>query len=279
MGMVRGWLSLSLLLVAMGGWAALPEGCVPPPTDRVFVYDFADELAADEEALLNRDLRLFTDTTSHVIVVVIHPDFCGLEPATFATELGHDWGVGRADEDNGVVVAIRPRSGNRGGALFIAPGYGLEGAIPDIVAARVVQEMTPYLARGNYLGAIERGTRDLMQLAAGEWTQADYLSGGGTAVRTGIAAFLLFLLVLFGVPGFAIWSSVRSLQRKQGIDWTAAWILFWAASQRSSGRYRHFHHSSGPFGRGGSGFGGGSGGGFGGFGGGGFGGGGAGGSF
>lgn len=277
--MVKGVLSLFFVLAAAVMRAALPEGCVPPPTDRVFVYDFAGELDGDEESTLNQALRQFTDTTSHVIVVVIHPDFCGLEPANFATDLGHEWGVGRADEDNGVVVAIRPRRGSRAGALFIAPGYGLEGAIPDLVAARVVQEMTPYLARGNYYGALERGTFDLMQLAAGDWTQGDYLSNNGGEMRTGIVAFLLFLLVLIGVPGLAIWSSVRSLQRKQGIDWTAAWVLFWAASQRSAGHYRHFHHNSGPFGRGGGGFGGGGGGGFSGFGGGGFGGGGAGGSF
>ncbi len=281
MGMVRAF-NLLLLLFA-GAWtlqaAALPEGCIPPPTDRTFVYDFVGQLSAQEVSALNADLRTFTDTTSHVIVVVIHPDFCGLEPSTFATELGHEWGVGRADEDNGVVVAIRPRSGNRSGAIFIAPGYGLEGAIPDLVASRVVQEMTPYLARGNYRRALEIGTGDLMRLASGEWTQGDYLSGDGAEQRAGVVAFLLFLLVFIGVPGWAIWSSVKGIQRKQGIDWTAAWVLFWAASQRSSGRYRHFHHSSGPFGGpGGSGFGGGSGG-FGGFGGGGFGGGGAGGSF
>lgn len=276
--MVRNAL-LTCLALAIAGWAVavLPEGCVQPPVDRVFVYDFAGQIPDRYEAELNAQLRTFTDTTSHVIVVVTHADFCGLEPAEFATELGQEWGVGRGDEDNGVVVAIRPRSGSRSGALFIAPGYGLEGAIPDIVAMRVVQEMTPALGRGDYAAALEIGTRDLMHLAAGEWTQSDYLSGGNADLGASLLALFLFLLVLLGLPAFAIYSSVRSIQRKQDLTWAAAWLLFWAASQRSSGRYRHFHSGSGPF-RGGSGFGGG-GGGFGGFGGGGFGGGGAGGSF
>ena len=279
MGMVKQWLltSFAVAVTALAS-AALPEGCVPAPVDRVFVYDFAGQIPDDYEAALNAQLRQFTDTTSHVIVVVTHADFCDLEPATFATELGQAWGVGREDRDNGVVVAIRPRSGNRSGALFIAPGYGLEGAIPDIVAMRVVQEMTPALASGNYPRALEIGTRDLMHLAAGEWSQSDYLSGGTSGMGGSLLALFLFLLVFFGVPAFAIFSSVRTLQRKQDLSWAAAWVLFWAASQRSSGRYRHFHSGSGPF-RGGSGFGGGGGGGFGGFGGGGFGGGGAGGSF
>ncbi len=267
------------MALGISGWAVafLPEGCVQPPVDRVFVYDFAGQIPDRYEAELNARLRTFTDTTSHVIVVVTHADFCGLEPAEFATELGQEWGVGRGDQDNGVVVAIRSRSGSRSGALFIAPGYGLEGAIPDIVAMRVVQEMTPALARGDYAAALEIGTRDLMHLAAGEWTQSDYLSGGKADRGASLLALFLFLLVFFGLPAFAIYSSVRSIQRKQDLTWAAAWLLFWAASQRSSGRYRHFHSGSGPF-RGGSGFGGG-GGGFGGFGGGGFGGGGAGGSF
>lgn len=277
MGMVRkailtcwAWAHVAL----MG--AALPEGCVPQAVDRVFVYDFAGQITERYEAELNAQLQTFTDTTSHVIVVVTHPDFCGLEPAVFATELGQEWGVGRGDRDNGVVVAIRPRSGNRNGALFIAPGYGLEGAIPDIVARRIVQEMTPSLARGDYAAALEIGTRDLMHLAAGDWTQSDYLTGGKDGAGASFLALFLFLLVFFGIPAFAIYSSVRTLQRKQDLSWTAAWVLFWAASQRSSGRYRHFHSGSGSFG-GGSGFG--RSGGFGGFGGGGFGGGGAGGSF
>jgi uncharacterized protein len=244
----------------------------------VFVYDFAGQIPDEYESTLNAQLRQFTDTTSHVIVVVTHADFCGLDPATFATELGQSWGVGRDDKDNGIVVAIRPRSGSQYGALFIAPGYGLEGAIPDIVAKRVVQEMAPALARGDYSAALQIGTRDLMHLAAGEWSQSDYLTRGANGLGGSLLALFLFLLIFFGIPVFAIYSSVRTLQRKQDLSWTAAWVLFWAAAQRSSGRYRHFHSGSGPFG-GGSGYGGGGSGGFGGFGGGGFGGGGAGGSF
>lgn len=277
MGMVRTLLLIGFAIQSALVWAIrLPEGCMPEPVNREFVYDFVGQLSISEAQSLNAELRNFTDTTSHVIVVVIHPDFCGLDPAEFAIELGQTWGVGRADEDNGVVIAIRPRSAQREGALFIAPGYGLEGAIPDVVASRVVQEMTPFLARGDYAGALAKGTTDLMRLASGDWTQADYLDDPING--TGVAVFLLFLLVLFGVPLWAIWASVRSLQTKHGVDWGAAWVLFWAASQRSAGRYHQFHHNSGPF-RGSGGGGGFGGGGFGGFGGGGFGGGGAGGSF
>lgn len=272
-----------LLVSAIAGAQTLPTGCLTEPVDRMFIYDFANQLGAAEEEQLNQKLRHFTDTTSHVIVVVIHPDFCGLEAAQFATAVGHEWGVGRADQDNGIVVAIRPRTRSEGGALFIAPGYGLEGAIPDVVAARVVQEMTPQLSRGDYSGALEKGTHDLMRLAAGEWTESDYLMQGYGESGTGFFAFLLFLLVLLGIPAFAIGSSIRTLQRKHHLNWSAAWILFWAASQRSQGRYNQFHSGSGPFvrrsGGGFGGYGGGGGGGFGGFGGGGFGGGGAGGSF
>lgn len=276
MGVVR--LLYFLLWSGAVGAQALPENCIPEPVARLFVYDLANQLNPSEEERLNQQLRNFTDTTSHAIVVVIHPDFCGLEAAQFATAVGQEWGVGRADEDNGIVIAIRPRNRSESGAVFIAPGYGLEGAIPDIVASRVVQEMTPQLAQGDYAGALQRGTHDLMRLAAGEWKDSDYLMPGSGLDASGVLAFALFLLVLLGVPGFAVWSSVRTLQRKHRISWSAAWVLFWAASQRAQGQYQHFHQGSGPFlPRGGGGFGGG--GGFSGFGGGGFGGGGAGGSF
>ncbi len=76
--------------------------------------------------------------------MVTHPDFCGEEPFEFAVGVGEKWGVGDAEFDNGIVLALSPKTSDRKGQVFIAVGYGLEGAIPDVTANRIIDmEMIP----------------------------------------------------------------------------------------------------------------------------------------
>ena len=266
--------TLPLIAVLLGtgtmGFAKLPAGCLPPPADRVLVLDLAQLLTSQQEAELNRSLLAFTDTTSNVIVVVTHPDFCGLEPYEFATEAGHEWGVGRADLDNGVVIALKPRIGNEKGQIFIAVGQGLEGAIPDLVTRRIVDDMIPSFGQGRWMDGLQVGVGALMLLAAGEIAFDDYLTGERTASGGDLLILLVFALFMFGLPAFAVLTSARRSARMNNTTLWAAVLLALASSRSHSGSYRHFRGGSGPFGGGG---------GFGGFGGGSFGGGGAGGSF
>lgn len=269
------WIVILLALWSANASAVkLPDGCLPPARDRMLVVDLADLLTDREEQQLNQRLLAFTDTTSNVIAVVTHPDFCGLAPFEFATEAGHEWGVGRGDLDNGVVVAIKPRNGNEKGQIFIAVGRGLEGAIPDILTQRIVDDMIPSFKRGRWMDGLQIGTAALMQLAAGEITVGDYLAGNGNGSPADIRVFVVFFLFIFGLPAFAIFTSVRRRARLNNTTFWEAFLLAMASNQRHRGSYNHFRGGSGPFGGGG-----GFGGGFGGFGGGSFGGGGAGGSF
>lgn len=275
---ISGFVALLLAFLTWTANAELPEGCLPQARDRQLVVDLADLLSDGEEAQLNARLIAFLDTTSNAIAVVTHPDFCGLEPYEFATEAGEDWGVGRADLDNGVVIAIKPRRGAERGRVFVAVGRGLEGAIPDIVAQMSVDAMTPNFAEGRWFRGIEAGLGVLTPLAAGEISVDDYLTNVYEQdMQKSLGIFLLFLIFMVGLPAFAIITSVRRKARVNDLGFWAALALVMASSGRHRGRYNHFTHGTGGFG--GSGFGGGSSGGFGGFGGGSFGGGGAGGSF
>lgn len=275
---ISGFVALLLAFLTWTANAELPEGCLPQARDRQLVVDLADLLSDGEEAQLNARLIAFLDTTSNAIAVVTHPDFCGLEPYEFATEAGEDWGVGRADLDNGVVIAIKPRRGAERGRVFVAVGRGLEGAIPDIVAQMSVDAMTPNFAEGRWFRGIEAGLGVLTPLAAGEISVDDYLTNVYEQdMQKSLGIFVLFLIFMVGLPAFAIITSVRRKARVNDLGFWAALALVMASSGRHRGRYNHFTHGTGGFG--GSGFGGGSSGGFGGFGGGSFGGGGAGGSF
>ena len=99
-------------------------------TPGTYVYDFADVLSSEDEAEFNQTIQSLNDTTPNSIVVVTHPDFCGEEPFEFATGVGEKWGVGDAQFDNGVVLAISPKTEERRGQVFIAVATALKGCSP-----------------------------------------------------------------------------------------------------------------------------------------------------
>lgn len=274
-----GILTLFMGLFSFNSFGQSDEHCGLKKKDFQLVYDQGEVLSQTEEAALERKLNAFKDSTSNVIIVVTHADMCGEQPWKFATDLGHAWGVG-TEKDNGIVVAIRPKTGNQGGKMHIAVGYGLEGAITDALSKRVVEgEFIPGFKAGNYYGGINAGTDVLMELAAGEITE---YAGGPPTQKKGKKKFRVIIMLIFlglsifgGVGGMAV--KTFRYSRLNAISFMAAWAIIAAASRQHAGTYDNFRGGRGGFG--GGGFGGGGGGGFGGFGGGGFGGGGAGGSW
>jgi uncharacterized protein len=255
---------LSVSALAQGDYRGLK------PSNNVFVYDYADVLTEVAEQNLNRDLVNFKDSTSNVIVVVTHPDFFGDAPYKFATDLGQAWGIADAKKDNGVVIAIKPKVSGQKGEAFIAVGYGLEGAITDARANRIVDgEMIPRFKNNDYYGGINAGIVVLMKLASGEISEYAGPNKKGKK-EFPVVAFIFILLIIFSSIG-AFGVKVFRYSRLNSIGFWAAWVLLSQASRTHHGTYGRFS--------GGGGFGGGGGGGFGGFGGGGFGGGGAGGSW
>ena len=62
------------------------------------------------------------------------PQLYGFDKADLAFRIGEEWGVGSDRFDNGIVMLIKPKTATSAGELFIATGYGLEGAIPDATA-------------------------------------------------------------------------------------------------------------------------------------------------
>nr|NQU93586.1 TPM domain-containing protein [Bacteroidota bacterium] len=150
---------------------------IPPrPSPPRLVNDFTGTLNRNEVNALERKLVRFNDTTSTQIVVVLINSLEGYDKAQFADLLGEKWGVGQKGKDNGIVVLVKPKVGNSKGQAFIASGYGLEGAVPDAVAKRIVDnEMIPEFMQNRYYAGLEKGTGTLMELTAGEYTADEYM--------------------------------------------------------------------------------------------------------
>ena len=106
----------------------------PTPTDKFFVNDFAGVMNdTDIDAIYTKGAALDDATTAQAVVVTVD-SLDGREAAEYALELGRQWGVGAEEKDNGVVVLLS--AGDR--EIYIAVGYGLEGALPDSKTGRII---------------------------------------------------------------------------------------------------------------------------------------------
>lgn len=247
-------LSAAVVCIYAGAVPSRPE----PPR---LVNDFAGLFTNAQVDSLERVLVAFDDTTTNQITVVTVLDLEGMDPAGYATRVGLDWQVGSEKFDNGVVVLIKPKTEDSLGQVFIAVGYGLEGAIPDAYSKRIVEAvMIPHFREGDYFAGAASACEVLMKLASGEISELREKEEQEDDLWMIFVIFLFIIFVIF----------VLSRSSDGGSSGNGG----------SSGRRRVYTGPiiTGGFDGGSGGFGGGFGG-FGGFGGGSFGGGGAGGSW
>jgi uncharacterized protein len=240
-----------------------PEKPVPPR----LVSDYTGTLNSEEISALEKRLVGFSDSTSTQIAIVIIPDLKGYDKGDYAVRLAQSWGIGQKGTNNGVLILVKPKTSASNGEAFIATGYGVEGAVPDLICGDIVDnEMIPAFRMNDYYGGLVSATTVIMSLVKGEYSANDYSNmskSGKNNVAPIILMIVFFVIMMIGSSGRNKHNSIS----KSGLPF---WVLL--GMMNSSGRSH-----SGSWG--GFSSGGGGGGGFGGFGGGGFGGGGAGGSW
>lgn len=261
-----------LLLLMIASPAVTGQVLLPQPDPPRLVNDFARVLSASDLRALEDKLVTFNDTTSNQIAVVIVDNLQGYDRSDFAYRIAREWGVGQGDFNNGLLLLVKTKNERSDGQIFIATGYGLEGAIPDIACAEIIdREILPRFRAGDYYGGLDAGTDVLMSLAAGEYSYDSYAGGASSGVVPGIIFFIILLLFIMAISSGS--SNNRHIKRS-GTSNLPLWLLMsmLGGGRSHSGSWGGFTGGSGSGGFSG-------GGGFGGFGGGGFGGGGAGGSW
>ena len=265
--MIKNIIFKMLFLIILSAGTIVAQEIPEKPYPQRLVNDFAGVLDSRKINALENKLVAFDDTTSTQIAIVIVEDLGGYDRADYAQRLAEKWGIGQRGLNNGVLILVKPRTGSSAGQAFIAPGYGLEGAIPDILCKEIIDyEMLPAFRAGNYFDGLDKATTTLMALASGEFKADQYRKKGKNDFGT-LAPFI-FIIVFIIILMF-MRSKGGKNQRHISNKGLSLWLLL---SMMNSGRSTH----SGNWG----GFSGGrGGGGFGGFGGGSFGGGGAGGSW
>lgn len=268
---MKRFLPILVFLISMTASAQVEKLIPGKPNPPTLVNDFTKEklLTPEQAAALEHKLIAYDDSTSNQIAIVIVDDLHGYSAADYAIALGRKWGVGNKNFDNGLVLLVSTGGGEGNRAVFIAPGYGLEGAVTDLIAGAIVDhELVPNFKAGNYYRGLDEATDAIIRAAEGRYEAPEgYGKKTGKGIGFGAIIFVIILVLIFSGMGGGRGGGGMVSRRGYG-DIGAGWILGTLL---------------GGGGRGGSGGGwsggGGGGGGFGGFGGGGFGGGGAGGNW
>jgi uncharacterized protein len=171
---------------------------IPRPNPPRLVNDNVGLLTPDQQQSLEHKVDAYDDSTSNQIAIVVVPTLNGLEPVDYAVTLGREWGVGGKQFNNGVIILISTEKDNR--KVFIATGYGLEGAIPDVTAKEIVDnDLIPYLKEGDYYRGLDLAVDAIMQAARGEYKAPEgYRSKGkGFSIFPFIVIIVVILIIIF----------------------------------------------------------------------------------
>jgi uncharacterized protein len=187
----RGW--LALLLGAVG--LASAQGLAPIPKLDARVTDLTGTLTAEQQSGLEEKLAAFEARKGSQIVVLIVPTTHPEEIEQYSIRVVEQWRIGRAKVDDGVLLIVAKNDRR----VRIEVGYGLEGALPDAIANRIITEtIRPLFAQNNYYGGISAGVDQIIRVIDGEALPAPARAWHGTGSARGSLLPFLFIAVFIG---------------------------------------------------------------------------------
>ena len=152
--------------------------------------DRASLLRPDTQRALEQELAAFEAKTGHQIVVHVTPSLEGLPIEDYSMQIAEAWRIGQKGLDNGVILTIAPNERE----LRIEVGYGLEGVLPDAIAARIRDQILTSFREGRFDEGVVAGVGALMSVTQGE---ALPLPKRPPEAQSWIPSLIFLLLVFF----------------------------------------------------------------------------------
>jgi len=129
------------------------------------VTDLTQTLTPDQQSQLEVKIKAFELEKGSQIAVLIVPSTKPEEIEQYSIRVVDAWKLGREKQDDGILILVA-KNDNK---MRIEVGRGLEGAIPDLIAKRVISEvMSPSFKQGDFFGGINNATDKLVGLVSGE---------------------------------------------------------------------------------------------------------------
>lgn len=158
-------IALILLLLLTFFFPAFAQTLAPIPPLTGPVVDITSTLQPQEQAALSQRIVDFSKTKGAQLQLLIIPTTGNEEIAQYAVRVGDAWKIGRKNIDDGVLLIVAKDDHK----IWLAPGRGLEGVIPDIYAKRITADiMRPQFKAGNFAQGINDGVDAIIKLVNGE---------------------------------------------------------------------------------------------------------------
>ena len=207
------------LLISLAGHA--DEVAIPPLQHRV--TDFTASLSPDQQAALESKLAAFEQKKGSQIAILMVPTTKPEEIDQYSIRVVEAWKIGRSKVDDGVLVLVAKDDRK----LRIEVGYGLEGAIPDAYAKRIIAEViAPYFKQGDIYGGLNAGVDQIIGLISGEQLPAPAQSSSASEGKIEhMLPLLLFGGLIAGGLFRAIFGRFLGGAATGGLIGAAVWIL------------------------------------------------------
>ena len=247
---------LSALCLAFALAARASE--VIPPAPKAYFNDYAGVVSAETNARLNKTLEDFERTTSNQILVAIYTKMqSDSSIEDYTVRVARSWKVGQKERNNGAVLFVFTQDRK----VFFQVGYGLEGALPDALCKRIIEdEIKPRFKKGDYNDGLSAGVIAILAATKSEYrgTGTTHASPRGSypsrSPDLGTPPVVIFLIVLIVfIIFFAVIRGASRGRYYSGGGWTSGG---WGGGRWSGGRGGS-SSSGGGFSGGGGDFGGG----------------------
>lgn len=194
-GLLYCWVFCLSLLGGVGLLHAAP-GLVEIPPLQSAVTDLTGSLSPPALDALNQKLTQFAQQSGSQIAILMLPTTQPEDIAQFGIRLAEAWKIGRDQQDDGVIIIVAKNDRK----MRIEVGYGLEGAIPDVVAKRIIREvMAPAFKQGHFEVGLNLAIDRLITLIQGEHLPAPAKqSHSGDQHWTTWLPMLLFAVIIGG---------------------------------------------------------------------------------
>ena len=168
---------------------------IPSKPDRYF-NDYAGVVSKEAALRLNEQLAQFERETSDQLLVVVWPTMPSQSSIEdFTQRTFQAWMVGQKGRNNGVVLFVFVKDRR----MRIQPGYGLEGALPDITCDQIIRnEIAPRFRSGDYEGGLTAGIDSICKAIRGEYqgSEKTVAERRGNASAPSFLLFIIFVIVL-----------------------------------------------------------------------------------
>lgn len=190
-------LSLAWLALMPAGAAALD---VPPKPTDIPVVDQTGTLTDDQKQALAKKIADEQSATGNQIAILMVRSLEGRAIEDYSLAVARGWGVGQEGRNSGVLLFVA-KDDRR---LRIEVGYGLEGALPDIRAGRIIEDrIKPQFRQNKYYEGLDQGVDGIIAAIRGEADPNLRPEGATGEARRGIPLEMIF----WGILIIPVWLS------------------------------------------------------------------------